>query len=475
MEKPMLDDTHTANLPATLRRLSDIVAEYDEKAAAIDQTIADIDSAARAAEMASTVGGTYIGQIWSRGGSPSLHASTVQSNLLQSAWKHVYAGLQLDRIAPASDRSRFDLALKSPAPFTLENIAATFGHYISDPRAHILRGLAECFCQLDQAFKSHDRMRVGVSGLPKRIILSSVTSAGYGGYGTERLNDTLKSLCVLLGQPHLEYLQLRQLLDDAEKAPAHLREIVRTSAEEKKLGIHDHAGKHMTGPISELTLKRFRNGNAHLFFGPQILLTVNRALAEYYGDVLPDCPEERPKKATGTAVSKDLQFYRTPDAVADRLIARAGIRSGMRILEPSCGDGALLDAVRRYAAKERIDDLRATGIEVDPSRAEATRAKGFGVHVGNFLQTQPNPVFDVVLMNPPFYGKHYQKHIEHARKFLKPGGRILAILPITAVTDHGFIIVPKYGRDNWEDLPVGSFSESGTNINTGIAHFWAVP
>lgn len=466
----MLD--HTQNLPATLRRLSDIVAEYDQKIAGATALVAAFERARTDAEFGACVGGTYTGSVWDRY-SPSLSETTIKRHLLESAWKHVYNGLQLDRIAPASDRSRFDLALKSPAPFTLDNIKATFGKYLTDPRAHILRGLAECFAQLDPAFKSHDRMKIGVKGLPKRIILSSVTDAGYGGWGTERLRDTLNALCVLLGREHLEFLQLRQLLDDAKKTPAQLREIIRATPEEKKLGIYDRTGAHMTGPLADLSLKRFGNGNAHLFFGPDILLIVNKALAEYYGDVLPDCPEERPAKAKGTAVAKDLQFYRTPAAAADRLIERAGIRSGMRVLEPSCGDGALLEALRRHAVKQRLDDLRATGIEVDPTRAEATRAKGFGVHVGNFLQTQPNPVFDVVVMNPPFYRKHYQKHIEHARKFLKPGGRILAILPVTAATDHGFIAVPKWGRDVWEDLPVGSFSDSGTNINTGIATFWA--
>ena len=101
-----------------------------------------------------------------------------------------------------------------------------------------------------------------------------------------------------------------------------------------------------------------------------------------------------------------------------------------------------------------------------------TRAKGYGVMQANFLQVQPDPVFDFVLMNPPFYGKHYQKHVEHARKFLKPGGVLYAILPITAVTDHGFVD-PGRGWDVWKDLPPGSFSESGTNINTGIVRMFA--
>ena len=65
-------------------------------------------------------------------------------------------------------------------------------------------------------------------------------------------------------------------------------------------------------------------------------------------------------------------------------------------------------------------------------------------------------------MNPPFYGKHYAAHVEHALGFLKPSGILIAILPITARYDHGLL------KGSWDDLPVGSFSESGTNINTTI-------
>ena len=42
----------------------------------------------------------------------------------------------------------------------------------------------------------------------------------------------------------------------------------------------------------------------------------------------------------------------------------------------------------------------------------------------------------------------------------------------TAVTDHGYVD-PGRGWDVWRDLPPGSFSESGTNINTGILRVFA--
>ena len=80
----------------------------------------------------------------------------------------------------------------------------------------------------------------------------------------------------------------------------------------------------------------------------------------------------------------------------------------------------------------------------------------------NFLDTPPQPTFDYVVMNPPFSGRHHRKHLDHARKFLKPGGTLACILPASAWYDHG-------GLDGeWHDLPVASFSESGTNIPTGF-------
>lgn len=464
----MLDDTEK-NLPAMLRSLPEIVEEYDRKVSSVADTVKAFHDAVTAAEMESTVAGHYVKGIWSRG-SPHLHERTLLENLLESAWRHVYKGLNLDSIAPASDRSRFDLALKDPAPFTLDNIRATFGHYIVDPRSHILRGLAEVFSQLDPAFKSHDRMKIGVKGLPKRVILSSVTPAGYGGYGTERLRDMLNALAVYCGAPHVEHIQLADMLDAAKKGEGRLRELLPAdpgaATWEKKLG------DTMPGIMGDIWLKRFANGNGHLFFGPAMLEAVNKALAEYYGEVLPDCPEGVQRRQASTEVSKDLQFYRTPDSVADMLVEQAYPSNGDRILEPSCGDGALLEALRRHANRRNLSDVRSVAIEYDAGRAAACEAKGWRVQRANFLQVAPSPTFDIVIMNPPFYGKHYQKHVEHARKFLKPGGRVLAILPITAVTDHGYID-PGRGWDKWKDLPVGSFSESGTNINTGIATFTA--
>ena len=124
------------------------------------------------------------------------------------------------------------------------------------------------------------------------------------------------------------------------------------------------------------------------------------------------------------------------------------------MLEPSCGDGRILDEL---AAR----GCRPLGIEVHAGRAAQARAKGHAVLVANFLEQPAKPDFDFVVMNPPFSGSHWKKHLAHARKFLKPGGSLACILPASAWYDHG-------GLDGtWHDLPVASFAESGTNVPTG--------
>lgn len=429
--------------PALLRRVGDYVDEYEAKREAIPAAIATYKQQTTDLETAACIGGSYGGNLWSGGryhSAPSVSESTMRSTLLKSAWQHIMAFPEIKNNLTAKDKSALALSMENPPEFTLDTIAATFGKYILDPRANILRGVAEAFGELDPAFKSHSKMKIGVAGLPKRVIMSNAL-AEYGGWRSDQLADVLNAVSTLHGEPRLEYSEL-----DAMKK----------------------AAKRGDDPeFYGITLRGFMNGNCHLLFDREAQDHINRALAEYYGEVLPDTPDEGATKQASTELAKDLQFYPTPAAAAKALIDRAHIENGMAILEPSCGEGALMQAIMDAGKRVAV-----TGVECQPDRAEAARAKGFHVQTANFLQVAPSPIFDIVFMNPPFYGKHYQKHVEHARKFLKPNGVLYAILPITAVTDHGYI-EPGRGWDKWKDLPTGSFSESGTNINTGIARFFA--
>jgi hypothetical protein len=426
---------------AMQRSLADVVAEYDTKSAALPQAMTDFGAAGENLKMAATIGGTFGDVTIDTGHN---YEDTLKTCLLRSAWKHVYAGLNIERLASADDKQKWKQAIEKPPAFTLDNIRGTFGRYITDPRGNILRGLAEVFCGLDPIFKSHDKMKIGVKGLPKRVIVGYVSD--YNSYGKDKIESVINALAALQGKPLVTYRELSALLKD-ENALVEDGELPASRYEDKPMKVIGRG----------IRLRRYQNGNAHLYFEPATLRAVNLALAEFYGDVLVDCADdgETPAPRQSTAVSRDLQYYPTPQTLVERILANLHPLKGQRVLEPSCGCGRFMDALRKRGALPY-------GIEVDGTRAAMTRAKGHTVLRANFLETAPTGDFDRVIMNPPFYGKHYAKHVAHAMRFLKPKGTLTAILPISARYDHGLV------DGHWDDLLVGSFSESNTNINTTV-------
>jgi hypothetical protein len=442
-------------LPANQRTVGDLIEEYEAKAAGVEDAIKAFEAAHDALQMAGTVQGCYVEPIGSKS---HLYASSIRKNLLSSGWRAIYNRLDIGRVASAKDKQLFERTIADPPPLTMDTAKATFGDYLIRPRYHILRGLAEAFTDLDPAYKSHAKVRIGVKGLPKRIILQGW---GYSGFSRDKLRDILNALAAYQGKPHVEYIEIAEM--DAELRMGRDAAFCSRVLQRHVIGDGD---REYLAPDRGVTVRGFANGNAHIFFEKWALVDINRALSEFYGEVLPDAEEDGVKPSASTAVAKDLQFYWTPPEVAQAALDYAGLHEltayaqsrgyqAERVLEPSCGDGRILDAVRALGHGS-------LGIEYHPGRASEARAKGHSVVTANFLEQPPTPEFDRVVMNPPFYGRHYAQHVRHAYKFLKPGGTLVSILPATAHYDHGEL------AGEWRDLPVGSFSAAGTNVPTGL-------
>ncbi|MCK1543355.1 DUF4942 domain-containing protein [Bradyrhizobium sp. 179] len=441
-----------AHVPALKLRLPDIVAEYEKKAAGLDAALEAVGRAARDMAMAATIGGTY-GDTQIDVRLPADWA--LKQHLLKSAWKHVYDGLNIATLSSPNDKRKWEMAIANPPEFTMDNIRATFGPYLEDPRKSILKAFAEVFCNLDPYYKSHEKIKIGVKGLPKRVVLGSFSEYG-SGYGVDQVKSILNALAAYQGKPLPDYAEINRLVGSRAPSENYLTE---------PWTHKDYKNVEHRFPSRGVWLKRYKNGNGHLYFDKDTLTDINKALAEFYGVVLGDTTNWTEEPRESTAVVKDLQFFRSTKSVVDRVLYHIDLKDKL-VLEPSCGDGAFLDAIRNAGGI-------GFGVEYDAGRVAMCRAKGHKVQHGNFLQTVPVEKFDVVLMNPPFYGRHYAKHVRHALKFLKPGGVLKAVLPVTARYDHGelddLIPKPRWSCDSaWDDLPVGSFSESGTNVNTTI-------
>lgn len=437
--------------------LIDLVLEYNERLDAMPAVYESYIQSKKSLEMSCSVMGTYGGSVWGSG-NPDPCPKNIQKVLLVSAWKRVYS-TWINQIATAKDKAKIKIMLENPPEFTIDNLKDQFGDYVADPWGTVLRGVAEVFCGLDPFYKSHTKVAIGKKGLPKRVIISGFSC--YSSYGKDKLTDIINAIRAYRKEPIINYADVSDWVDAARKTESsNLFEITQKKGKE--------TGEVISIAEDDLRLKIFGNGNGHVLFGEQALEDINKALAEYYGEVLPDVDVHTNKKRSSTDVSKDLQYYPTPKAAIQHLLNDVHISKDDRVLEPSCGCGRLMDAVKPLC--KSID-----GIEYDQGRANLSRNKGHSVTVGNFLEVEPSEDYDVVVMNPPFYGKHYIKHIEAAIKWLKPEGVLVSILPSTARYDHK-LITKDWAESNkvvlpfseWRDLPVGSFSESGTNINTSI-------
>lgn len=176
-------------------------------------------------------------------------------------------------------------------------------------------------------------------------------------------------------------------------------------------------------------------------------------------------------------IKKEGQFYATPPDVAEWMVRELHYHSGQSILEPSAGEGALIDAfIQEHGGKAGIELFY---IEKDHIRNKILRDK---YKQTNFYHLHPDGddflnlathTFDRILANPPFAKNQDIDHIRKMWNVLKWGGRI-----VTVASNHWQIASGKKEREfkQWiEDvdagifpLDSGRFKSSGTMVSACI-------
>jgi predicted RNA methylase len=174
---------------------------------------------------------------------------------------------------------------------------------------------------------------------------------------------------------------------------------------------------------------------------------------------------------TGSYTDKKqaLQFFETPEALADELVAAAEIRDGMRVLEPSAGRGRITRAIRRVAPLCNL-----VAIEIDPHNfVELNTADGGLFILGDFMKDfAHDETVDRVVMNPPFSKRQDVDHVTRAFSMLSPGGRLVSVVSGSAMhridkKGEAFKALVKRCGSSY-DLPEGTFKESGTNVRASV-------
>lgn len=156
------------------------------------------------------------------------------------------------------------------------------------------------------------------------------------------------------------------------------------------------------------------------------------------------------------------QLFPTPPELAARMVELAEVEAGHRVLEPSAGTGRLIDAL------DSVPGAEVVAVELSCTLADNLRLRSkttADIRQGNFLECNGDlGTFDRVLMNPPFERGADIQHIEHALKFVKPGGRLVAICANGSRQQDKLMPLATL----WEDLPAGTFKAEGTAVNTAL-------
>lgn len=166
-------------------------------------------------------------------------------------------------------------------------------------------------------------------------------------------------------------------------------------------------------------------------------------------------------------LQQDFQFFATPPEVADWLVMLAGgVHEDEKVLEPSAGTGAIIDAIHRSC-----NDLVVECFELMPENKELLSKKSNINILGDDFTTYDLGLYDKIIANPPFSKNQDIRHVKRMYEHLNNGGTVAAIMSC-----HWKNASEKECADFREwlkdvhakicDIEEGSFKQSGTGIET---------
>ena len=170
---------------------------------------------------------------------------------------------------------------------------------------------------------------------------------------------------------------------------------------------------------------------------------------------------------------KKFQFFETPMPIARRLAARLGdVESSDKILEPSAGRGALVNAVLETWPDHVIDCYEL----MDDNRAELAKIPNARLLGNDFMEAEVG-IYNKIIANPPFTNNQDIKHVMKMWDHLADGGQMAVIM-----SKHWQFASDKASKDfrsfvesndyDITELPAGSFKDSGTNIESLMLVLW---
>jgi predicted RNA methylase len=189
------------------------------------------------------------------------------------------------------------------------------------------------------------------------------------------------------------------------------------------------------------------------------------------GFVFSDGIESIKARLTGGEIiddKKKFQFFATPKPIANILTELAEIDSGDYVLEPSAGQGAIVECIPRVSTLQIV--------EIMPENCKILVDKGYKVFNKDFLTLTNDDfggTFNKVVANPPFTNNQDIDHIKHMQSLMAESGILVSISSNSWRTGtQKKQVAFREWLDTFDyniyELPSGTFKESGTMVATNI-------
>ncbi len=194
----------------------------------------------------------------------------------------------------------------------------------------------------------------------------------------------------------------------------------------------------------------------------------------------PKCPQALLDRvlAVGSRSLNKYHFYPTPAELFEYMTLHTPLsyfgasQPHVRVLEPECGEGGLIRMLLEFGEQEgRHFDI--DGYDLDPLNVIFCKEAGFNVQEADFLAVEPRREYDLIVMNPPFNGVEFIKHIKHAQKFLGKNGLLISVVPTEWILESGSCqasrwLLEQAQIESTAELNDGNFFEPGTFKNVSI-------
>lgn len=160
--------------------------------------------------------------------------------------------------------------------------------------------------------------------------------------------------------------------------------------------------------------------------------------------------------------------------IASKLIEQSNLTDNLSVLEPSAGDGLIIDQIHQNYTFQNLD---IDCVELNKEKAQACSAKGYNTFHTDFLEFKTDKKYDRIIAAPPFKGNVDIIHIQKMYDLLKSKGILVSLTSPYWLTnnENHQVQFRKWleGKKYWLTMaPDNSFIEKSKTVPTAIIKFF---